>query len=145
MGGNIVAAVGAPSSHKEQEGDEDPTAPNPRVARPPEPPRCSPPTLQGVEDGEEVELGDKEDAKAGEGQAPGGAQQTGEPQHGHPVPPGLAPLPPDAPQDRHHPRQHQHVEEQDEAGVAERGIMDRRAGEPAPGGGGSRGDKGQHP
>lgn len=103
----------------------------------------SPLTLQGVEDGEDVELGDEEGAEMEEDQAPGGAQQAGEPQHRHPVLPCLplqllGPL-----QDCHHPPQHHGVEEQDEAGIQEGGVMGRPAGKPAPGREESLGDKGQ--
>lgn len=100
--------------------------------RPPSLPRCSPLTLQGVEDREEVELGDEKDAEAEEGQAPGGSQQAGEPQHRCPVPPRLPLLALDPPQHYYHGRQHQRVEEQDEASVAEGDKVGQPAGEPAP-------------
>lgn len=92
-------------------------------------------TLQGVEDGEEVELGHEEHAKGTEGRAPRGAQQAGEPQHRHPVlPRPLLLLLPCPPQHRHHGHQHQHVEQQDEASIAQGYVVGGRAGEPAPGG-----------
>lgn len=107
--------------------------------------KYSPLTLQGVEDGEEVELGNKEDAEMEEDQAPGGAQQAGEPQHRHPVLPRL-PLQLLGPsQDHHHPHQHHRVEEQDEASIQKGGVMRQPAGEPAPGREESLGDKGQQP
>lgn len=100
--------------------------------RPPSLPTCSPLTLQGVEDSEEVELGDEKDAKAEEGQPPGGSQQAGEPQHRCPVPSRLPLLALDPPQHCYHGHQHQHVEEQDEASIAEGDAVGQPAGEPAP-------------
>lgn len=117
-----------------------PRAPQCHAGRTREPPPLQNPTrvltLQGVEDSEEVELGHEDHAKGTEGRAPGGAQQAGEPQHRHPVPPRPPLLLPCLPQHHHHGHQHQHVEQQDEASIAQGHVVGGRAGEPAPGGDG---------